>query len=177
MTAQRLDRVLTAWRIGDPDGAHAIFDPTGSKLYPGRWNTADSPMIYASAHYSTAMLEKLVRGSGSLPPNQHFIEITIPNGIAYETVEAAQLPGWDAPAGHAAKAYGAAWQRSKRSLLLIVPSVVARMEHNFLLNPEHPEFPRVTHGLHRPVWWDSRLFPPAAASIARRRVRRRTVAP
>ena len=50
MTAQRLDRVLTAWRIGDPDGAHPIFDPIGSKLYPGRWNTADSPMIYASAH-------------------------------------------------------------------------------------------------------------------------------
>ena len=38
-------------------------------------------MIYASQHYSTAMLEKLVRASGELPPNQHFIEITIPNGV------------------------------------------------------------------------------------------------
>lgn len=163
MTAQRLDRVLTAWRIGDPNGAHPIFDPTGSKLFPGRWNTAASPMIYASEHYSTALLEKLVRGSGSLPPNQHFIEITLPNGITYEMVEPAQLPGWDAPAGGVSKAFGAAWQRSRRSLLLIVPSVVARMEHNFLLNPEHPEFPQVTHGLHRPVWWDSRLFAPGAA--------------
>lgn len=163
MTAQRLDRVLTAWRIGDPNGAHPIFDPTGSKLFPGRWNTAASPMIYASEHYSTALLEKLVRGSGSLPPNQHYIEITLPNGITYEIVEPAQLPGWDAPAGGVSKAFGAAWQRSRRSLLLIVPSVVARMEHNFLLNPEHPEFPQVTHGLHRPVWWDSRLFAPGAA--------------
>ena len=78
MTAQRLDRVLTAFRIGDPDGAYPIFDATGSRLAPGRWNTAASPMIYASQHYSTAMLEKLVRSSGELPPNQHFIEITIP---------------------------------------------------------------------------------------------------
>jgi RES domain-containing protein len=166
VTAQRLDRVLTAYRIGDPDGAHPIFDATGSRLYPGRWNTAASPMIYASEHYSTAMLEKLVRGSGRLPPNQHFIEITIPNGIAYEMVDSAHLPGWDEPACAVSKAFGAAWQGSKRALLLIVPSVVARMEHNFLLNPEHPEFPQATHGLHRPVWWDSRLFASGAAPTA-----------
>ncbi len=166
MTAQRLDRVLTAYRIGDPNGAHPIFDATGSKLYPGRWNTTTSPMIYASEHYSTAMLEKLVRGSGSLPPNQHFIELIVPNGIAYEMVGPAHLPGWDDPACAASKAFGAAWQSSKRSLLLIVPSIVARVEHNFLLNPEHPEFALVTHGLHRPVWWDSRLFASREVSAA-----------
>jgi RES domain-containing protein len=166
VTAQRLDRVLAAYRIGDPNGAYPIFDATGSRLYPGRWNTASSPMIYASEHYSTAMLEKLVRGSGNLPPNQHFIEITIPNGIAYEMVDPAHLPGWDDPACTLSKAFGAAWQASKRSLLLIVPCVVARMEHNFLFNPEHPEFPRVTHGLHRPVWWDNRLFAPSNVSTA-----------
>jgi RES domain-containing protein len=104
------------------------------------------------------MLEKLLRGSGSLPPNQHFIEITIPNGIAYEMGDPAHLPGWDDPACAVSKAFGVAWQSSKRSLLLIVPSIIARMEHNFLLNPEHPAFPQVTHGLHRPVWWDSRPF-------------------
>jgi hypothetical protein len=32
------------------------------------------------------------------------------------------------------------------------------MEENLLINPEHPEFPRVAHGLHRPVRWDVRLF-------------------
>ena len=158
MTAQILDRVLTAFRIGDPQGVYPIFDATGAKLFPGRWNTASSPMIYASAHYSTAMLEKLVHGSGQLPPNQHFIEITVPNGISYEILDPAALPDWASPGCATAKAYGAEWQRSGRSLLLIVPSVVARMEQNFLFNPEHREFGRVTAGLHRPVWWDGRLF-------------------
>jgi RES domain-containing protein len=158
LPAQRLDRVLTAYRIGDPDGVHPIFDATGSTLFPGRWNTPGSPMIYAAEHYSTAMLEKLVRGSGRLPPNQHFIEITIPNGLSYEVVEPAHLPGWDDPAGTVSRPFGADWQRSRRSALLIVPSLVARMEHNFLINPEHPEFARIRHGLHRPVWWDRRLF-------------------
>ena len=45
----------------------------------------------------------------------------------------------------------------RRSLLLLVPSVVARMERNILVNPDHPEFGRLTHGLHQPVWWDRRL--------------------
>ena len=158
MTAQRLDRVLTAYRIGDPNGAYPIFDATGSKLYPGRWNTALSPMIYASEHYSTAMLEKLVHGSGRLPPNQHFIEIMIPNGVSYEMLEPSHLPGWDFPESDAAQTHGAAWHKERRSLLLIVPSIVARMERNMLINPEHGEFSRITWGLHRPVWWDRRLF-------------------
>jgi RES domain-containing protein len=158
LRAQKLDRVLTAWRIGDPDGEYPIFDATGSTISPGRWNTPANPILYAAEHYSTAILEKLVGGSGRLPPNQHFIEITIPNGISYEMVEPAQLPGWDDPASTVSKPFGATWQQTQRSVLLIVPSVVARMEKNFLLNPEHPEFPQLRHGLHRPVWWDRRLF-------------------
>ncbi len=158
MTGQVLDRVLTAYRIGDPNGAYPIFDATGSKLFPGRWNTPGSPMIYASEHYSTCMLEKLAHGNGRMPPNQHFVEITVPNGSTYEVVSTAQLPDWADEAATAAKAFGEAWQRARRSLLLLAPSVVARMERNVLLNPEHPEFPRVTHGLHQPVWWDGRLF-------------------
>jgi RES domain-containing protein len=158
LTAQGLDRVLRCYRIGDPAGAFPIFDASGSTLYPGRWNTPASPMIYTSEHYSTAMLEKLAHGSGSLPPNQHFIEITIANGVSYEVVNPAHLPGWDHINRAVSKAYGEAWQQSRRSLLLIVPSVVARLETNILINPDHSEFPQISHGLHQPVWWDARLF-------------------
>ena len=158
MTAQRLDRVLTCTRIGDPDGDYPIFDATGSKLAPGRWNTASSPMLYASEHYSTAMLEKLVHGSGQIPPGQHLITITIPNGVSYDVVTPHSLPGWDDISCRASRAHGEAWQQEKRSLLLVVPSVVARAERNFLLNPDHPEFRQVTASMHEPVAWDLRLF-------------------
>ena len=162
MTAQKLDRVLTVYRIGDPDGEYPIFDAAGSVRFPGRWNTPASPMLYASEHYSTAMLEKLVHGSGSLPPNQHFIVITIPNGVSYEMLDPAQLPDWYLESASASQAYGEKWQQEKRSLLLMVPSVVARPEFNCLLNPEHAEFRKVTYSLQRPVWWDKRLFAPPA---------------
>ncbi len=158
MTARVLDRVLTCYRIGDPAGAYPIFDATGSRLYPGRWNTGASPMIYASEHFSTALLEKLVHGSGRLPPNQHYVEITIPPGVPYQSFDAAGHPGWDSAAGAVSKAFGEAWQKSRRSLLLLVPSIVARVDRNILINPAHPDFARVTYGLHQPVHWDKRLF-------------------
>ena len=158
MTPQRLDRTLTAYRIGDPDGLYPIFDATGSTIAPGRWNTAGSPVIYSSEHYSTALLEKLVRGSGHLPPNQHFVRIGIPRGVSYEIFSAPALPGWDTMPATVSKSYGELWCRERRSALLLVPSVVARLDRNVLINPAHPDFALIETSLHEPVFWDRRLF-------------------
>ena len=93
MSVQKSDRVLKCYRIGDPDGAFPIYDAEGARLYPGRWNTHTSPVIYTSEHYSTAVLEKLVHANLVMPANQHFIEITIPNGVSYEIFQTAAHPG------------------------------------------------------------------------------------
>jgi RES domain-containing protein len=158
VTAQVLDRTLSAYRIGDPAGSWPIFDATGSTIAPGRWNTPGSPTIYAAEHYSTALLEKLVHGSGRLPPNQHYIEITIPRGLSYEVFSPAALPGWDTMPATSSKGFGETWSLERRSAVLIVPSVVARLDNNILINPLHPEFQSIAAGLHKPVYWDRRLF-------------------
>lgn len=158
MIAAVLDRTLKAYRIGDPNGAYPIFDAAGSRVAPGRWNTPAAPLIYAAEHYSTAMLEKLVNGSGALPPNQHYVEITIDAGVTYEVFSADHHPGWDAPDAAVARSFGQAWAAETRSCVLLVPSVVARIERNVLINPAHPDFRTIRAGLHQPVWWDARLF-------------------
>lgn len=158
MTAQVLDRTLTAYRIGDPGGAYPIFDATGSTIAPGRWNTAGSPIIYSSEHYSTSLLEKLVHGSGQLPPNQHYVEITIPRGLTYEAFSPPTLPGWDGFPASVSKTFGEAWCLERRSLVLVVPSVIARLDNNVLINPAHADFGAIRASLHRPVYWDRRLF-------------------
>lgn len=159
MTAQILDRTLTTFRIGDPEGEFPIFDATGSRLYPGRWNTPETPLIYMSEHYSTALLEKLVHAAiGKLPPNQHYIQVTIPRGLTYEVVTKDSLAGWDDPSMTASRDFGATWTRERRSTVLLVPSIVARMERNVLINPDHPSFGDIETSLHEPVWWDERLF-------------------
>jgi RES domain-containing protein len=158
VTAQILDRTLSCFRIGDPNGAYPIFDATGSTIAPGRWNTSGTPLIYTSEHYSTALLEKLVHGSGRLPPNQHYITVTIPRGLTYEMFSPPTLPGWDRMPPTVSKAFGERWCLEKRSVILTVPSVVARLDDNILINPAHPEFRKLEAGLHGPVFWDRRLF-------------------
>jgi RES domain-containing protein len=158
MTAQRLDRTLSVWRIGDPTGEYPIFDATGSTLYPGRWNDSNTPVIYAGEYYSTAMLEKLVHADGLMPPDQHFIRITLPRGLSYEMVNADLLPDWAAPDCEAAREYGVRWAADQRTAVLFVPSFVARVERNVLINPGHPEFAQIETELPQPVWWDRRLF-------------------
>jgi RES domain-containing protein len=158
VSAQILDRTLTCFRIGDPAGAYPIFDATGSTIAPGRWNTAGSPVIYTSEHYSTALLEKLVHGSGRLPPNQHYVKITIPRGLTYEVFSQPALPDWDRLPATVSKMFGERWCFEKRSLILIVPSVIARPDNNFLINPAHPDFASLEPSLHEPVYWDRRLF-------------------
>jgi RES domain-containing protein len=156
---QVLDRVLTTYRIGDPDGEYPLYDATGSRHYPGRWNTAETPLLYTSSNYSLALLEKIARSSSLLPPNQHDIVITIPNGLSYEIFDPAALPGWDAPIPSVSRHHGARWKAEARTAILIVPSVIARLDTNVLINPDHPQAAAITHSLHHPVAWDERLYP------------------
>lgn len=149
---------LTAFRIGDPAGEYPIWDDGGARLTSGRWHEAGARVIYACEHYSTAMLEKLVHYQGEMPPHQHFIQITIPAGTSYEVANGDLIDGWAHPAGDAARQFGRAWYREGRSAILIVPSVVARMERNIVVNTTHAQFAGVRTGLETPVWWDDRLF-------------------
>lgn len=158
MKGAKTDRVLVAFRIGDPDGAHPIYDSEGARLYPGRWNTPASPVIYTSEHYSTAMLEKLVHANNVLPPNQHYIRITIPNRTSYEVFQPAAYPGWDGKDEGICKEVGTAWYEERRTAILLVPSIPARLERNILINPQHPDASKLTHELPEPVWWDERLY-------------------
>ncbi|WP_259919914.1 RES family NAD+ phosphorylase [Jannaschia sp. M317] len=148
------------WRIGNPNGLYPIYDATGPTIAPGRWNDAATPVIYAAEHYATALLERLVHGSGRLPPNQHAVQTTIPAGISYEVATKDGLPGWDAMPPGPSVDFGAMWVHQGRSAILLVPSVVAREERNVLINPAHPDADRIEHSLHKPVHWDRRLFGP-----------------
>lgn len=106
------------------------------------------------------MLEKRVHFAGRLPRNQHFIAITLPDGISYEVMSPEHLPDWASEDGTAARDFGRRWHAEGRSALLIVPSVVARMERNFVINTRHPDSAQIVTGLETPVWWNQRLFAP-----------------
>lgn len=147
---------MLAYRIGDANGRYPIFSAAGAARVEGRWHERGQSVTYASEHYSTALLEKLAHFSGVLPDNQHYIEITIPAGVSYEVVTKDKLPDWT----NASKAriFGARWLEEQRSTILIVPSIVARIERNIVINAASPEFSQIKADLEIPVTWDDRLF-------------------
>lgn len=149
---------MRVFRIGDPAGKYPIFSGEGAAVAEARWHNKGQEVIYTSQHYSTAMLEKLAHYNGVMPPNQHFVELEIPAGSPYEVVTKDSLPEWSIPGSQQARAFGSKWLEERRSLILIVPSCVAREELNVLINPRHPMFPRIRASLEKPVCWDARLF-------------------
>lgn len=154
-----VDRVLYSYRIGDPAGKYSIYDDEGARLFPGRWNTTNSPMLYSSEHYATALIEKLAHFNGVLPDNQHYIRITIPPGVSYEEFQPTAHLGWDGIDDSISTVFGAKWHFEHRSCLLIVPSIPGgRIERNFLINLRHPDAGKITHDRASSVAWDTRLF-------------------
>jgi len=68
-------------------------------------------------------VEKLVHANLVMPANQHFIEITIPNGFSYEVFQTAAQPGWDSRNETICKTFAQARYDQHRSTLLMVPSI------------------------------------------------------
>lgn len=160
MTARLLASPMRVYRIGDADGKFPVWSAEGARRYNGRWHEYGAEVIHASRNYSTAMLETLVNWPSPVPSNQHFVEAVIPAGTSYEVVTADVLPGWERPNLAASQRFGGDWYLERRSVLLFVPSVVARPESNVLINTRHPDYEGlgIEVGLETPVWWDQRLF-------------------
>src|SRR5271165_3570176 len=154
--ASRRSGPLRAFRIADM--RHTIFDGSGAMLHGARWNSPGRRVIYAAETYAGALLEILVHASGSVPRNQGYIEIRIPAGLSIEEVTPDDVPHWDSPSFEVAQASGNRWYDDRRTPVLIVPSVVTLVERNVLINPEHPDFARITASPPLPLHWDARLW-------------------
>lgn len=149
---------MQAFRIADR--RFSIFDGTGARIAGGRWNSPGRPVIYAAETFAGSVLEVLVHSNlGRVPRTHAAVEITIPDGVSREVVRSDAVQGWDAEDQIVSRLYGDQWLEELRTAVLLTPSVVTRgRERNVLLNPEHPEFKRITASEPEDVVWDERLF-------------------
>ncbi len=71
--------------------------------------------------------------------------IEIPEAVAVETINEDELPkNWqDFDAYLHCQQLGDAWLNSLKSAVLSVPSAIVPQEHNYLLNPQHPDFQKI----------------------------------
>ena len=153
--ASRPEEPIVAYRIAD--GRYPLFDGAGAQRRGGRWNSPGKPAIYGALSYAGALLEVLAHGGiGKVPRTQRWIRIEIPKGVTVE--ESGEVSGWDASDLTASRAFGDRWLDEKRSVALVVPSLVGRPnERNIVINPTHPDFSRLRTSEPAAVIWDSRL--------------------
>ena len=149
---------MQLYRIAD--SRHPLWDGTGAAMVGGRWNSPGRPIIYASVSYACAMLEILVHANiGRIPATHAYVVAEVPDSVFIERHDAQSLPaGWDGDDPSVARRFGDQWLQEARSAVLVVPSVVATLECNALINPLHADARHLQVSPSQKVIWDQRLF-------------------
>jgi len=153
--------MLIVWRITTARFARSAFSGEGARLYGGRWTPKGLPVVYTAANQSLAMLEMLVQDQ-PLRARYVMVEARIPGAVTIDRVRLDDLPSdWrQIGARQKLQAIGAEWARKRKVAVLAVPSAIVPRESNYLLNPLHPAFKRISIGKPTTVETDLRLIKP-----------------
>ena len=140
--------MLTVWRIVKQKHAKSAFSGEGARLYGGRWNHPGTAMIYAAGSQSLAILEMLVHlDSPDLLNRYVLFGIAVDESLVTKLDRTALPKNWKKdPAPGKVQAIGDAWANSFESVALSVPSVLVPSESNFLINPRHSDFSKLSIG-------------------------------
>ena len=109
----------------------------GAAKAGGRWNSPGVRAVYASGSIALAVLEILVHSPIELPDEMELWQVEIPP----ECVRIQDLPeSWRRDHyDPAVQAWAAA--RLAQLPAIELPSAVIPLESNFVLNPDHPQYP------------------------------------
>lgn len=154
--------MITVWRLVPSPHPETALSGEGAAALGSRFNSKGRNVVYAAGSLSLAMLELLVQaGNRSRLLDYVCIPIGV-NASVIQTAELADLPNeWDSkPHVAASQQFGDRWLDEARSLVLRVPSVVIPSEHNYLINPVHPDFAKLQIGPPSPAPFDTRLLGP-----------------
>lgn len=152
--------MIRAWRITHARYAAQAFDGDGAYLYGGRWNSPGTRIVYVSGSQALAVLEMLVNGVQAYEMDRYArIPVDIPQK-SVQLLDIKILPThWaDSPVPDETKTIGDQWAVAGSSVVLQVPSAVISDEPNYLINPLHPDYPKINLGPAQPFSFDRRLL-------------------
>lgn len=148
-----------AWRLVREHYAYSAFSGEGAAKAGGRWNSRGLRAVYASESLSLAALETLVHLNPRLSLRYAYFSVLFPKALI-EVLPPERLPsGWNTePPPDGPKRIGDQWLREQRSAVLQVPSVLVPTEWNFVINPAHPDFSKVSISKSAPYSFDARFL-------------------
>jgi RES domain-containing protein len=131
----------------------------GAKLRGARWNMPGTGMLYTAENISLSALEILVHiGLSDIRNLYHQLAIFIPDDTIIKEINPHKLkPGWYEDEEYTSF-MGTEFIKTNNSLVLKVPSAIIAEEHNFLVNPNHPDFKKIKIKKSKPFIFDERLY-------------------
>jgi RES domain-containing protein len=153
--------LIRAWRLTKRRHADTARTGEGGLYAPGRWHRQGLRVVYGAESLSLAALEVLVHlGRSDLNIDLVAIGIEIPDDVGIDRITVDTLPPhWRAePPALATVELGSEWLERAAAAVLVVPSAIIRQEHNYVLNPAHPDFQRILFGEPEPFAFDPRLW-------------------
>ncbi|MBI5488574.1 MAG: RES domain-containing protein [Deltaproteobacteria bacterium] len=153
--------MIAAWRIVKTRHAADAFSGEGARLYGGRWNHRGTSVVYAADSLALAALEQFMHLAGKHVAIRFVcFRIDVPDAVNVDVLPRGSLPrNWRRePAPDETKDLGTAWVRRGAAAVLRVPSVVVPVEHDFVLNPGHPDFTRLRLSKPQPFTFDPRMW-------------------
>jgi RES domain-containing protein len=150
-----------AWRLVKTRHQSGAFSGEGARIAGGRWNLQGTPVVYASDSLALAALETFVHlGQAAMALKFTAFRIVIPETVAIENASPRSLPRrWRSePPLPETMEFGTRWAEARRTACLRLPSVIIPREGNFMFNPAHPDFKRITVEQPEPFSFDPRLW-------------------
>lgn len=151
--------MAAGWRIVPASRADDAFVGQGAKLFGGRWNSAGFAVVYGSQHKSLGALEQLVHLNSRLTNSFKAFSFHFPDSLI-DIVSADSLPeNWrQEPPPVSTQQFGDIWISQARSAVLAVPSIIIPEELNYLINPAHADFRKITIKASQDFVFDPRLL-------------------
>lgn len=144
------------WRLAS--GRYPPLDGEGARKAGGRWNTAGNAAVYTSESLALCLTESLVHLPGNLPRGYHSFKIFVPDDAIEVLNPTSLIEGWQSNLV-LTRSMGDQWLTERRSLALVIPSVVLPESSNVLLNPMHSRANDLRVLDQRPFTFDPRLRP------------------
>lgn len=130
---------MIVYRIGKAKWSKDLSGE-GSRLNGGRWNNIGTACIYTSSSRALSLLEYSAHTPLDLIPRAlSFTAYDIPEDKIFGCREA-MLPGNWKQVAHSLECKNFGSNLLSHHLIVQFPSVILPYEHNFLLNPDYPDF-------------------------------------
>jgi len=133
----------------------------GASISGARWNSKGTEIIYCAQNRALAMAEVLVHLTFATLPNDFvMLTISIPEDVSIALLDPKKLNiDWNVfPCTFETPFLGDDFIKKNEACVLKVPSAVVKGDFNFLINPFHPDFSKISITEQVDFPFDKRIF-------------------